>query len=509
MAWPPWPKKNEKDLAKYVCGDTAGQVRLSDAIRDDLLARGERRRLLEAIYGALLGCDIRYARENFDPSSGEQRIREPESILRGAGNATCLDLALLFAGVCLGNELLPLVVVLKGHALAAVSLVIGRRDASLPGRRDSERDGPWVDDGLLRNGDTLQRLVNRGDYLPIECTGFARSEQISATLPEGKGRVSGLMTFARAVEAGYEQLRVSGREFAFAIDVAILQDSGIHPYPLTASAGKPALTVEQVNDVFVHKDDVWSAIVELYEKRLPEDERYDNAILFDLIRSHLSGDFGARRPAAYWKAFFLIAKSGDKVVGMLLGYNYNDAQSNFLYITYLIAQKPQPNRDIGRTLIEAFIRLKRDRDDKGPQARFLADVDDPATTTDPKEKRDRQTRIKLFDLISRFAGVQLRCLDLKFIQPKLSRWKHEKQLLILFGAEAPPQLLSKSEALQIITWLYKQLYAANMFVDPADDHEYQRYLDYLLKRATEALPDSVELLSLQQIYNEGRPGFLP
>ncbi len=223
MAWPPWPKGNEKDLAKYVLPSVAGRVKLS-AVREDLLKLGKRRELLEEIYKALLKYDIRYAREPFDSTLEQQRIRTPAEILKGAGDATCLDLALLFAGLCLGNQLLPLVVVLDGHALVAISLMIGRDEANAQRRRDEDQDGPWVGEGLLRMGDTLRELVGRGDYLLIECTGFARSETISATVPEGRGRVGGRIEFDRAVDAGREQLDAKGREFVFAIDVAMLQD---------------------------------------------------------------------------------------------------------------------------------------------------------------------------------------------------------------------------------------------------------------------------------------------
>ncbi len=182
MAWPCWPKTDEKGLARYVRPDIAGQLRLGGIVRDDLLARGHQRKLLEAIYAELLKSDIRYARELFDSTLDVQLIRDPEVILKGAGDGTCLDLALCFAGLCLGNELLSLVVVLDGHALVAVSLVDGRRDAGNPRRWDADRDGSWVEEGLLTSGETLRQLVDRGDYLAIECTGFARSEEISPTV---------------------------------------------------------------------------------------------------------------------------------------------------------------------------------------------------------------------------------------------------------------------------------------------------------------------------------------
>ena len=59
---------------------------------------------------------------------------------------------------------------------------------------------------------------------------------------------------------------------------------------------------------------------------------------------------------------------------------------------------------------------------------------------------------------------------------------------------------------QIITWLYKQLYATNVSDIPDEDQQYQYYLDELLQRVREKLPDGVRLLRLQQIYRENQTG---
>jgi hypothetical protein len=266
------------------------------------------------------------------------------------------------------------------------------------------------------------------------------------------------------------------------------------------------VTVLQITDIDANKDDAWSAI-ELYG-RLPEDERYDDGVIIDLIRRHLSGDFGPRRPAAYWKAFFLIAKLGTRVVGMLLGYNYNDGEINFVYIPYLVVSRPQPAgdnpRDVSQALIDALVRLQQGSTEDG-RFRFVAEVDDPRETDDASEQLERRARIRLFDRIAGFARLNLRCLDYKFIQPRLEPWSDlpEKRLLILYGSQDPlPVAISKAELLQVITWFYKQLYAANISDDPNEDRQYQCYLDKILERVTEALPDSVHLLRLQQIYRE-------
>ena len=223
------------------------------------------------------------------------------------------------------------------------------------------------------------------------------------------------------------------------------------------------------------------------------------------MKNHLAGNFGPHRQSDYWKACLLVAKYGKEVVGMLLAYNYKDSRSNFLYIPYLVAREPQKNEvnpdGISRALIQELVRVQRGKEDKGQEARFLTEVDDPTESSDPGEQRKRRARIALFNKIAAFANVQLRCLDYKFLQPKLVPWgdARETQLRLLYGVEHPTLTLSKAELLDIITWLYTQLYAANISEDPAEGKKYECYLNQLLKSATDALPDGVRLLRLQEI----------
>ena len=224
MPWAAWAKINDKGLAQYVLPQIANRVRLS-ITRDDALTKpGGRRDVTEAIFNALCTFDIRYARPLYNPIQEQQTIRAPETILDGSGDGTCLDLALLFAGVALGNELLPLVVVLDGHAVVAVSMEFGRRDADHL-RRPTD-DGEWASTGILSHVTTLRALTDQNRYLIVECTGFAKRDAIPADVPEGQGRVDGHLSFARAIKAGREQLERADRPLQFAVDVAYLQDVG-------------------------------------------------------------------------------------------------------------------------------------------------------------------------------------------------------------------------------------------------------------------------------------------
>lgn len=218
MAWPAWPIDEDKALARYVLPETAERVRLA-IVRDDEIKKGDRLAVVRAIYEALAASDFRYAREMYAPDDGPQLIRDPGEMLTGGGDATCLDLALLFAGVCLGHELLPLVVIVEGHAFVAVSLEDDPRKPDSATRRG--RDGVWVDEGVLLDGNQFGQLIAKNGYVPVECTGFAKTETLADDVPEGRGRKNGKLDFEAAIAAGRSQC--TERQFRFAVDPALRQ----------------------------------------------------------------------------------------------------------------------------------------------------------------------------------------------------------------------------------------------------------------------------------------------
>lgn len=180
MSWE-WSRKNEKDLARFVTSEAVRWLNLSVNRADLLQQRDDRRQLVQAIYEALAEKQIRYAPEQYHPSEAIQLIRTPPEILEAPKEGTCLDLAALFCGLCLGYDLLPWLVVIKGHALAAVSLKHGLSERKAWDRKECH----WFDDGkLLTDSDGLRKLVDSGAYLLLECTGFASSQSLLDSVPE-------------------------------------------------------------------------------------------------------------------------------------------------------------------------------------------------------------------------------------------------------------------------------------------------------------------------------------
>jgi predicted MPP superfamily phosphohydrolase len=266
---------------------------------------------------------------------------------------------------------------------------------------------------------------------------------------------------------------------------------------LTATAPPPLakLRIEDITDPKKQRDDLRSAI-QINNNKLPETERYDESIFAKLITRHLLGNFGPNRVSAYWKAHLLVAKYGSELVGMLLG--YTDFSANFSFISYMAAKDPRLDvfneEQISEELLEEFVRARLQTKTSQPP-RFVSEVDDPARTNDLAERRTRVARIALFDKIAAYSPFDLRVLDFAYLQPRLDPWAGdvpEKDLVLLYAAEHIPARFSRIEVLEILTWTYTQLYAANMFDDTADFERYMGYINELLKRVSNKLTDSVE-----------------
>jgi hypothetical protein len=240
-----WSRTNKLDLAKFVTSEAANLIKL-DVNRSDLIKDEKGRlELVKAIYEVLIKKNIKYALEPFNPlKEGIQLIRTPIEILDAPKEGTCLDLAVLFCSLCLGYELLPYIVIIDGHALAAVSLKFNLRqwnDSSPDRRREKSlfRDKRGQVQPLTDTAE-LHKLIDSGNYVAVECTGFARStsQTLSSSFPEGIGRTSeGFLPFERARQAGREQLEQPDRQLIFALDIAIAHyDWKITPPPFHTPA---------------------------------------------------------------------------------------------------------------------------------------------------------------------------------------------------------------------------------------------------------------------------------
>ena len=131
------------------------------------------RRVAERLYDHLRDCHIPYDRAPWEPGAGQsQRLRDPGWVLGEGGSGTCIDLALLYAAMCLQDGLLPYLVLLRGptsaHALVAVDLTRSR------GEVDAEPFIAGVRWQTKHRGvgrlDVRQAVKVNDEILLVECT---------------------------------------------------------------------------------------------------------------------------------------------------------------------------------------------------------------------------------------------------------------------------------------------------------------------------------------------------
>ncbi len=242
-----WARAEERALARYVqpedLPDEFGWPKHTNRL--DLLQEEGPRGVAEQLYKVLLKRKLQYDLAPFHPrSTVAQLIRKPRTILDD-NTGTCLDLAVLFATMCLSCDLLPLLVIVEGHAFAGFSNTRTRLDNKKPPKAMA-----W-DKGRLDKLDILQSLADQ-EYVFVECTGAAQSRSLAATFPEGRGRDgNGTFSFDRACEAGREQLLQHARlatdpaapdkrAFLYALDIHDLQvNQGFEPVKEESKGAPP------------------------------------------------------------------------------------------------------------------------------------------------------------------------------------------------------------------------------------------------------------------------------
>ncbi len=232
-----WARVEERALARYVQPEyVPTEFQLPQYInRLDLLQAEGPAGVATQLYNLICKQNIQYDLSPFNPrASVTQLIRKPVTLLNEK-RGTCLDLAVLFAAMYLANDLLPLLLIVEGHAFAGLSLTRTRHEWKKPPKALA-----W-DKGMLTDLNLLQEL-EKEEYLFIECTGAAQSQALSSLFPEGRGREeNGRMSFERACAAGSEQIHQHARSttetgtpnqraFLYALDVHDLQvNHGFEP----------------------------------------------------------------------------------------------------------------------------------------------------------------------------------------------------------------------------------------------------------------------------------------
>lgn len=275
--WQPWSRMDHRGLARFVTRQASSWLPPPINRFDQIHKRDHRCTIAKAIYDSLRERNIRYALEEYHPSQMLQPIRTPAEIINAPQEGTCLDLAVLFCGLCLANELLPILIVIEGHALAAISLTHGLREWNdhRPGRE-------LFASGPVTNAQALRDLIDQGDFVAVECTGFAHTDRLgqnTAYKPEAE-RIAGVLTFEQAMAEGRRQLDRADCPLRFALDVAVAHfDWRIEPHPLPTPADGATTGLPGETGIAEDITDLWCVV----EKAVPPPELQSGENIEDWI----------------------------------------------------------------------------------------------------------------------------------------------------------------------------------------------------------------------------------
>ncbi len=203
-AWTSWNRaEHPEHLADYVQTDVT-RLLLPGPLAQRLPGPGShqtRAGKAEAIYAVLADAGIRYRPEPATSTQGGQVVRPPDQVLARPKHATCVDLAVVYAGACLDAGLHPLLLVVDSateevsHALVAVWLggdwALNTWHESLFGA-EVVPEPPILDSGLPFARAIRQQVDAAGEFLVIDVAGAARDGQTEA------------VSFRDAVLRGYE-----------------------------------------------------------------------------------------------------------------------------------------------------------------------------------------------------------------------------------------------------------------------------------------------------------------
>ncbi len=243
MSWQWIEKWNNNDpysLPRYASPNAYGWLKERFSINPDAYNRDPdgRRELVQSIYETLRRQRINYRlEESMDERGINQTIRHPSKVLIHPREGTCLDLSLVFCGLCISARLLPWIVLVRGHAFVAISLLHGWEDWQKP--RDEWEDFLYQEDNrlrLLEDPNRLNHYLSEASdrYMVVECTGYADSRGVldGSEEPEALHRdEAGLLSFDEALRAGQAQLSNPRRPLLYAIDLLVAQrNSGIEPF---------------------------------------------------------------------------------------------------------------------------------------------------------------------------------------------------------------------------------------------------------------------------------------
>lgn len=249
------------------------------------------------------------------------------------------------------------------------------------------------------------------------------------------------------------------------------------------------------------------AALELYRKRIPDDQRFESSDIVRWIRDdRLSRRANPDAPTDW----FVVAKLRRRVCGFILFHYYPSTQLA-LFAYMVVANTPGvPVNAVSSALSSEASRLFQRRKELRSNKGFVLEVDDPRRDTNARKRDESLARIRRFCTLSEMQGFSLRALDIAYMQPKLSLddlISEEKPLLLLSARSRSGPLaasVDRSEVEEVLSFIYTKVYPEGYSTDSRENQAYLAYCSALRDREVAMLPNQVRSLSSAQLVAQVR-----
>jgi hypothetical protein len=300
----------------------------------------------------------------------------------------------------------------------------------------------------------------------------------------------------------------------FQRDTSVTGDDspGVFPFSLPKK-DRPAKLVEHIRSapaglsvdlVTDCSDPDIRAALELYDSRIPEDERFEAP---DIVRWLREGQQQRTAGIVGPRDYFVVAKTGSRVCGFALLHYYQTV--GLAFIAYLVAERgvAVDHGTISQSLLEKVALLFENEEHLQSCKGFLLEVDDPTRNCAAEQKLERLARIRLFCMLAESLGFSLRALDFDYHQPLLSipdpkEIGTEVPMLLMYArtSRLAGSSLAKTEVERLLAFIYKRLYPEGFSEVEDENIQYHRYTDELYGREVARVAGSVRTLPFREIY---------
>lgn len=236
-------------------------------------------------------------------------------------------------------------------------------------------------------------------------------------------------------------------------------------------------------------------LIDVYEYLLPANERSPGT---DILRWLDEYQEKRRDPRHTLEEYWLVGKYKSRVVSILFFQYYLD--SKYLFISYYGVDDRFEEK--GET--PSSVMLKKMRKSFGKELKrckgIVYETDAPETVADTKKKMERKARSRLFKTYAKRLGYVAYDIGIDYIAPRLaleqSEYYEEEHLRLSYiplKKTYPDNIITKDEVLEILHFVYLQVYGDQYNDDLERDKEYRDYLSILFEMYKDDLPDKISL----------------